>query len=338
MRLDDFDYYLPKNLIAQKPVSPRDSSRLLVLDRKNKKIGHYNFADFPNFLRNGDVLVFNDSKVFPARVLARKKTGGKIEILLVRNLSPFVWLAMIGGRVKLGIELIVSPKITAKVLGRRENMFRLLFNVAAPELKKTLSRIGKMPTPPYIKTPLLRTNQYQTIYADSRKNNSIAAPTAGFHFTKAVFRELKKRGVQMEFVTLHVGPGTFLPVKTTKLSEHKMHAELAEVIATTLARLKKAKKEGRRIIAVGTTSLRVLETLARQKTAKYFHDWIDLFIYPPFKFKMTDALLTNFHLPKSTLLMLVSAFAGTKLTKRVYQQAIAKKYRCYSFGDAMIVL
>ena len=344
MRLSLFDYKLPKNLIAQKPMRPRDNSRLLVLNKRQKTISHHKFYEIEKFLNPGDVLVLNNSKVIPARLYGRREgTGGKLEIFLLRQLNTNTWECLVGGRrARVGLKLNFSKTLKGELLKKLdEQKWQIRFNKCGQSLEKEIYKIGQTPTPPYIKKQLTINNQqlaanYQTVYA--RHDGSVAAPTAGFHFTKRLLNKLKKKGVQFEFLTLHVGLGTFAPVKTQKIENHKMHPEFAVLNKSTCTRLNKAKKEGRRIITVGTTSVRVLESVANKKAQlKPTTQDINLFIYPGYKFKFTDCLITNFHLPKSTLLMLVSAFASRPLILKVYQQAIKKKYRFYSFGDAMFI-
>jgi len=349
MKLSLFDYILPKDLIAQKPASPRDSSRLLVLRRKSKKIEHKHFYDLPKFLKQGDVLVFNDSKVFPARLWAKKETGGKLEVLLLGQKSTNIWECLLGGKVrKIGSKFKIG-KLEGRVIKKSPNGVWLIeFSLKGRSFWQQVFKHGVAPTPPYIKKLQKKDKvikDYQTIYA--KEIGSVAAPTAGLHFTKRLLKILKKVGVQLEFVTLHVGYGTFQPVKAKNIEEYKMHPELIEIKKEVIQRIKKAKKEKRRIIAVGTTTVRVLETIMprflNHKPRAIDHKLINTFIYPGYKYKFVDCLITNFHLPKSTLLMLVSAFSGPKLTglrliKKAYLEAIERKYRFYSFGDAMLIL
>ncbi|MFH1427276.1 MAG: tRNA preQ1(34) S-adenosylmethionine ribosyltransferase-isomerase QueA [Patescibacteria group bacterium] len=375
MKLSDFDYQLPKNLIAQNPIRPRDHSRLLVFIRrgttnsahpnKNKddcKILHKYFYNIIDYLQPGDVLVLNNSKVFPARLLGRKKTtGGQIEVFLNQKIKGNIWQCLLAGHsCKIGLEIIFNNQLGGQVIkDNKDGTWEIKFNKSGKELMRAIKKIGQVPLPPYIKrlnkkrqtgldnsTPrgVLDAKAYQTVYADNKKFGSVAAPTAGFHFTPELIKKLKTKGVQIEFITLHVGLGTFAPVKVEKIEEHKMHAEIAEVKKSVIGRILKAKKEEKRIIAVGTTSVRVLEGLVAKelngtalKTANYKLP-ITTFIYPGYRFKIVDAMITNFHLPKSTLIMLVCAFAGRKNIKKAYQVAISKKYRFYSYGDAMLVI
>lgn len=339
MKLSLFDYYLPKSRIAQKPIRPRDHSRLLVLNRKTGRIEHRHFYDIVDYLKPDDVLVLNNSKVFPARLIGRKPTGGKIEVFLLNQINQNTWACLLGGKGRrVGLKICFGAEHDhARLRGTiikqlKGGIWHIKFNLSGQKLLAAINTLGLTPTPPYIKrTSNLK--EYQTVYA--QKTGSVAAPTAGFHFTKSLLNKLIKRGVRPEFITLHIGYGTFQPVKVNEIEKHKMHPEFIEVDKATHQRLLQAKKQGRRIIAVGTTSVRALESLP--KIAQSTDKLINLFIYPGYKFKMVDAMITNFHLPKSTLLMLVSAFAGRSLILKAYQQAIRKKYRFYSFGDAMLI-
>jgi S-adenosylmethionine:tRNA ribosyltransferase-isomerase len=349
MKTSLFDYQLPKELIAQSPVNPRDHSRLMVIDRKTLprrqaggKISHHRFFEIENFLGPNDVLVLNKTKVFPARIFGKKETGGKVEILLHKNIDEFTWEALTKPGLKVGQKIDVQGT-TLYISQRNGELSIIKFDIPKDVLIKKLKKIGVTPLPPYINSTELEKDlrtQYQTVYA--KTTGSVAAPTAGFHFTKSLLTRLKKKGVQIEYVTLHVGMGTFAPVKTKTLEEHKMHEEEFFVDKKTFERLVKAKKSGKRIISVGTTSTRVLETMAPGKLSGS----TNIFIFPPYKFRFVDALITNFHLPKSTLLALISAFVSypntkekfkdfnTSLVGKAYQEAIKNKYRFYSFGDA----
>lgn len=341
MKLSLFDYYLPRQLIAQSPAKPRDSSRLLVYNRKTKKVIHDHFYNIGKSLKAGDVLVLNNSKVFPARLWGRKTTGGKMEVFLLKKVKGKIWEVLVGGKNRrVGLEIIFPRGLKCQIIKKLPvGIWRVSFNFSGRRFDNIISKIGSAPTPPYIKKKS-NLKDYQTVYA--QKTGSVAAPTAGFHFTKSLMAKLKKRGVQFEYVTLHVGYGTFQPVKVGEIEKHKMHPEFAEADRNTIERLREAKKQGRRIVAVGTTSVRVLESVYRLRTTDYspygFRGWINTFIYPGYRFKFVDAMITNFHLPKSTLIMLVSALAGRKNILGIYQQAINKKYRFYSFGDAMLIV
>ncbi|MEA3398825.1 MAG: tRNA preQ1(34) S-adenosylmethionine ribosyltransferase-isomerase QueA [Patescibacteria group bacterium] len=373
MRLQDFDYNLPPELIAQQPVKPRDYSRLLLLDKKLGQIEHKYFYDLPDYLEKGDVLVLNNSKVFPARLLGKKKeTGGKIEVFLHRKIRGALWQCLIGGRgAKAGLEIEFDGCLCCRIIkNNQDGTWNVRFNKSNDELMKTVFQIGQMPLPPYIKrgkSKKLKVKKhndkknYQTVYADDKKIGSVAAPTAGFHFTSALIKKLKAKGVQFEYITLHVGLGTFAPVKVDDITKHKMHAEYVEVKSGVIKRIAKAKSEDRRIIAVGTTSVRTLEAflsfiISSAKKSRDcrivrpenlglaprndndFSGWVNIFIYPGYKFKIVDAMITNFHLPKSTLLMLASAFAGKANIDKAYKSAIKHKYRFYSYGDAMLIV
>jgi len=343
MRTIDFDYQLPQELIAQRPIEPRDTSRLMLIDRKSGAIDHHRFSELLDFLHSGDVIVFNDSRVIPARLSGTKSgTGGVAEILLLRRLSPNVWETLVkpGRRVKPGtiLELTGSRKkitITAEVIESSENGIRVIkFSD-----ESALYDFGAVALPPYIHEPLQNPNRYQTVYAD--QEGSVAAPTAGLHFTLELLAKIRERGVKCLFVTLHVGLDTFRPVQVENPQEHHIHREYGVVSQEVAEEISRAKKEGRRVICVGTTSVRLVEAAAKaggNSLIKPYEGWVDLFILPGYGFKITDTMITNFHLPKSTLLMLVSAFAGKELIDKAYQTAIAEKYRFYSFGDAMLIL
>ena len=342
MRTDDFYYNLPPELIAQKPVEPRDTSRLLVLNRRNGEIAHRHFPAILDYLQAGDVMVFNDSRVLPARLSAKKSgTGGKVEILLLKRLEQNLWETLVkpGRRVKRGSELEISNGDNSKVCGAEvieegeAGMRTIRFSDDA-----LLSELGQVALPPYIHEPLQNQNRYQTVYAD--REGSVAAPTAGLHFTDELMAKIRAKGVKCCFVTLHVGLDTFRPVQEDNPMEHQIHKEYGVLNLDAANAINQAKKEGRRVICVGTTSVRIVEAAAQKNAGQMqtFEGWVDLFILPGHQFRVPDAMITNFHLPKSTLLMLVSAFAGKELIDRAYQTAIVEKYRFYSFGDAMLIL
>jgi len=340
--LSDFDYNLPQELIAQKPACPRDTARLLVVDKQNKKLEHKKFKDIVNYLKSGDVLVVNDSKVFPARLFGHKKnTGGAVEVFLHKKISDNSWECLIGGKVNVGLVIVLSKNFEATLKNNNQNGTWLVeFNKTGSDFFSAVSRIGHLPLPPYIKRPKDQKEDkknYQTIYASENKIGSVAAPTAGLHFTPRLIKKIKDKGVIIEMVTLHVGLGTFSAVKTENILEHKMHAEFAEIDKKTITRLKKAKNQGKRIIAVGTTSARTLESWGQAGCPDEFSTWTSIFIYPGYKFTVVDCLITNFHLPKSTLLMLVSALAGKKLIEDAYLEAVSQSYRFFSYGDAMFI-
>ncbi|MFA6536848.1 MAG: tRNA preQ1(34) S-adenosylmethionine ribosyltransferase-isomerase QueA [Patescibacteria group bacterium] len=343
MKLALFNYDLPNKFIAQKPASPRDSAKLLVYDKKSKKTVHDTFLNLDKYLRKGDVLVFNDSKVFPARLFGNKESGGKAEFLFLKELANSQWEVLIGSRNPLiGTKYIFPNKLMAEIVAKIPGKSWLVkFNKSNSEIKKTLVKFGHMPLPPYIKndsTEKKLQEQYQTIYA--KKSGSAAAPTAGLHFTERLLKKLKKVGVQMEFVTLHVGLGTFNSVDTENIEDYEIHSERVEVSAKTMKNLMKAKKENKRIIAVGTTSVRTLEAIFANypnTKSENIDREVKIFIYPGYKFKFVDAIITNFHLPKSSLLMLVSAFVGRKKILDLYEIAKSKNYRFFSFGDGMFL-
>ncbi|MDD4271347.1 MAG: tRNA preQ1(34) S-adenosylmethionine ribosyltransferase-isomerase QueA [Patescibacteria group bacterium] len=354
MRLKDFDYYLPKNLIAQKPLSPRDKSRLLLLAKKTGKIEHKHFYNIVDYFNKGDVLVLNNTKVMAARLIGqRAETGGKVEVFLLKKIKPGVWQCLIGGhKRKENLQVEFSQGLKAKILKNNlDGTWSVEFNRTGEAFMKLIEKIGRVPLPPYIKSSSAKASEdkanYQTVYADDKKIGSVAAPTAGFHFTPGLMKKLKNKGVQFECVTLQVGLGTFAPVKVDDITEHKMHAEYVEVNKITMRNIIKAKQEGRRVIAVGTTSARTLESVFNKKELRDYKGWTDIFIYPGYKFKIIDGLITNFHLPKSTLIMLVSAFAKASADKsalagrnkifKAYEEAIKKKYRFFSYGDAMLI-
>lgn len=340
MRTSDFDYHLPPKLIAQHPLERRDQSRLLVLDRATGRVEHHIFHELPDLLRPDDVLVFNESKVIPARLHGIKSTGGKVECLLVRQLDASTWEAMTRPGLRIGQEVTfgAGPALCARVLDvEADGLRHLAFDVSGEALRAAIWRLGEMPTPPYVHERISEPDRYQTIYA--REEGSVAAPTAGFHFTPELLARLRARGMELEFVTLHVGLGTFQPVKAEELAEHRMHSEYCRIPPDIATRLTAAREAGRRIVAVGTTAVRTLETAADEAgRIRPFVGETRLFVYPGYRFRAVDAMVTNFHLPRSTLLMLVSAFAGRDLILAAYETAVAERYRFYSFGDAMLIV
>jgi S-adenosylmethionine:tRNA ribosyltransferase-isomerase len=388
MLLSQFDYHLPKSLIAQKPVRPRDHSRLMVIDRRRQTISHHYFYELPRLLNSNHVLVANNTRVFPARLIAQKETGGKVEVLLSKQLDPATWEALAKPGLGLGKYIYFTypkynqissnnikssgnssntnsakeekdaflTKLSAVVIkaSNNEGVVVLKFNQSASAVKTYCQKLGETPLPPYIKpstSPRTKT-WYQTVYA--RYSGSSAAPTAGFHFTKKLLKSIKNKNIEQEFVTLHVGLGTFLPVRKEAIEKHQMHAEWFNLSARVAKRLNLLKLAGKRITAVGTTTTRVLETAAKktrkQSLLRPMTGSTNLYVYPPYQLKFVDALITNFHLPCSTLLMLVSAFISwpnsdqkfrsfkDSLIGKAYQEAIKRKYRFYSFGDAMLIL
>ncbi len=340
MKTSDFDYYLPENLIAQTPANPRDSSRLLVYDRVQDVIEHKYFYDIVSYLKEGDVLVRNNTKVLPARMFATTKNGGKVEVLLLKRINLTDWEVLVkpGKKAKVGAELTISNELSLQVLSTIEEtgsrIVKFNFDGVFEDL---ISRVGEMPLPPYITEKLKDQQRYQTVYA--KVDGSAAAPTAGLHFTDELIKKIKAKGVEIVDVLLHVGLGTFRPVKTEDILSHHMHSEYYEIDKTACDIINKAKKEGRRIIAVGTTSVRTLESASDENgflTPK--KENTEIFIYPPYKFKCVDGLITNFHLPKSTLLMLVSSLCSREKILDIYKTAVDMEYRFFSFGDACMFL
>lgn len=340
MKVTEFDYELPEELIAQTPIKKRDESRLMVLNRKDKTIEHKVFKDIIDYLEPGDVLVRNNTKVIPARLYGKKETGANVEFLLLNNIEKDIWEAIVrpGNKLHVGTKVIFGDGILeANILeimpgGTRKVEFKYkgIFN-------EILDKIGLMPLPPYIHETLKEKDRYQTVYA--KYEGSAAAPTAGLHFTEQLLEKIRQKGIEIANVTLHVGIGTFRPVKEETVEAHKMHSEHFYIKQEDVDKINKAKQEGRRVIAVGTTSCRVLESIADEKTGivKQIEDDTQIFIYPGYKFKCIDGLITNFHLPQSTLLMLVSALAGKDYIMKAYKEAVKEKYRFFSFGDAMFI-
>ena len=342
MKLSLFDYDLPEELIAQYPLPNRDESRLMVLDRKSRSITHSQFQFISEFLSQNDLLVLNDTKVIPARLVGKKRgTGAKIEIFLVAERERDIWEALIkpGKRVKSGTVVEFGEEILkAQILAKLDTGTYIIKLKYQGQLQKILSQVGQTPLPPYIKRQPEQIDKmrYQNVYA--AKNGAIAAPTAGLHFTKKLLDVLQGKGVGIARLTLHVGLGTFQPVKTEEVEAHKMYAEYFEISPETAKQINLCKQKEGRIVAVGTTSVRTLETVADNGKVIPKNGYTDLFIYPGYQFKIVDALITNFHLPKSTLLMLVSTFASREFVLEAYQEAIKQRYRFYSYGDAMLIL
>ena len=340
MKTSDFDYFLPEELIAQTPVYPRDSSRLLVYDRSSDRVEHKRFFDLKNYLKAGDVLVRNNTKVLPARMFGYTEHGGKVEILLLKRYTIDEWEVLVkpGKKAKPNATLIISNELKVEVLSNvEESGGRRVKFIYDGVFEDIISRLGEMPLPPYITEKLKDKDRYQTVYAD--KIGSSAAPTAGLHFTPELLRELEEMGVIIVDVLLHVGLGTFRPVKVEDVKTHHMHSEYYEVSKRASEIINEAKREGRRVIAVGTTSVRTLESVADENgfLCESKGD-TDIFIYPGYRFKCVDGLITNFHLPKSTLLMLVSAFSSKEKALELYNLAVEEKYRFFSFGDACLFL
>ena len=339
MKTHDFWYDLPEELIAQTPLEKRDDSRLLVMDRKTGDVTHRHFYDIIDYLNPGDCLVMNDSRVLPARLLGHRPTGGAVELLLLRDLGNKRWecLAKPGRKMQAGQQVIFgNGELAATVVSVCEDGNRIVEFAYDGIFLEILERLGKMPLPPYIKAELQNQERYQTVY--SREVGSAAAPTAGLHFTEDLLERIRAKGVKTAFVTLHVGLGTFRPVKADEITEHHMHSELCMISKETAQILNETKKAGGRVICVGTTSCRTLESLVKPNGLfEACSRWTDIFIYPGYTFKAMDGLITNFHLPESTLVMLVSAFAGRENVLAAYQEAVNRKYRFFSFGDAMFI-
>ena len=339
MKTSDFWYDLPEELIAQTPLEQRDTSRLLVLDKDTGDVKHQHFYDIIEYLHPGDCLVMNDSRVLPARLLGHRPTGGAVEVLLLRDLGSKRWecLCKPGRKMQVGHEVIFGDgELTATVVEVQDTGNRVVEFHYEGIFLEVLERLGKMPLPPYIKAELQDQERYQTVY--SREVGSAAAPTAGLHFTNELLDKIREKGVKTAFVTLHVGLGTFRPVKAEDISEHHMHAELCMISAETAAVLNETRAAGGRIICVGTTSCRTLESLVNEDGSfEAKSKWTEIFIFPGYQFKAMQALITNFHLPESTLVMLVSAFAGREQVLHAYEEAVKERYRFFSFGDAMFI-
>lgn len=339
LKTSDFYYELPKELIAQTPAQPRDSSRLMVIDRKSKTVEHRHFYDITEYLQEGDCLIVNDSRVLPARIYGTKKTGAKVEFLLLSQSYGNVWecLSKPGKKAREGDEFSFGDIMKCRVKEVLENGNRLVEFECRENFYSALDKVGQMPLPPYITKKLEDKERYQTVY--SRELGSAAAPTAGLHFTPELMRKIEDKGVKIGYVTLHVGLGTFRPVKVDDVTKHKMHSEHYEMSKETAQLINQTKENGGRVIAVGTTSCRTLETVAKEHNGKAeaCEGFTDIFIYPGYEFKLLDGLITNFHLPESTLIMLVSAFAGYDTIMNSYKTAVEEKYRFFSFGDAMAI-
>ena len=349
MELGDFDYSLPKELIAQQPLDRRDTSRLMVLRRDRQTVEHRSFSDLPAYLRPGDVLVANDTRVIPARLYGRKETGGWVELFLLKALPPeqeggHIWECLIKSkrRIEPGMRILFDEALSARVLDRAGDEAWRVSLACSGDLYEVLQRIGITPLPPYIRRQRGTEaggdrQRYQTVYA--ARDGAVAAPTAGFHFTPVLIEELRQAGIETVFVTLHVGYGTFQPIREDIVERHTMHTEALAVSPETAAAVNRARAEKRRIIAVGTTSTRVLESMTDEKgLLRSGEGETGIFIYPGYRFKALDGLITNFHVPKSSLLLLVSAFAGREFILRAYAEAIEQRYRFFSYGDAMLIL
>ncbi len=339
LKKSDFYYDLPEELIAQTPAEPRDSSRLLVYDRASGKVEHKIFRDIKNYLRKGDVLVVNNTKVLPARLFAHTEHGGKVEVLLLKRLSALRWEVLVkpGKKCRPGTVLTIDEKLSLTVASVTESGERIVDFMCDGVFEEALERVGSMPLPPYIHEKLKDKNRYQTVYA--KTDGSAAAPTAGLHFTPQLLEEIKAMGVEVAEILLHVGLGTFRPVKEDAITDHKMHSEYYEVNERAAEIISRAKRKGRRVIAVGTTSVRTLESAVKNDgTIEPCRGNTSIFIYPPYKFRCVDALITNFHLPESTLIMLVAAMVGREKILELYKTAVEEKYRFFSFGDCMFII
>ncbi|MBQ7515280.1 MAG: tRNA preQ1(34) S-adenosylmethionine ribosyltransferase-isomerase QueA [Schwartzia sp.] len=339
MLLSDFDYELPEELIAQTPVEPRNASRLMVLDPATETIRHHHFFELQDFLTPGDTLIFNDTRVMPARLIGhRDPGGGRVEVFLLRRVEGDTWETLVkpGKKARPGVTVRFGDELAAEIVGHTDFGGRLVRFRYEGIFEEILDRLGETPLPPYIHEKLADRERYQTVY--NRETGSAAAPTAGLHFTREQLQTLKDFGVNLGFLTLHVGLGTFRPVKAENIEEHTMHREYYAISAETARLIKETKAAGHRVIAVGTTSIRTLESAATAKNEIDAHSgWTDIFIYPGYEFKIVDAIITNFHLPKSTLIMLISAFAGREFVLRAYREAVKERYRFFSFGDAMLI-
>ena len=336
--LNEFDYDLPENLIAQTPIEPRNFSRLMILNPATKKILHEKFYNLKNFLTAGDTLILNDTRVIPARLIGHKSTGARVEVFLLRQIDGTTWETLVkpGRKISEGTEIIFSDELSCKILSRTDFGGRIVKFQFSGIFEEILDRLGETPLPPYIHEKISDIERYQTVY--NRERGSAAAPTAGLHFTSAQMDELKNLGVNLGFVTLHVGLGTFRPVQVENIENHVMHEEFYTIPEKTAELIHETKLRGKKIIAVGTTSVRTLESAAINNfSVKVGSNSTKIFIYPSYKFKIVDALITNFHLPKSTLIMLVSAFAGREFILDAYKIAVNENYRFFSFGDAMFI-
>lgn len=337
MLVTDFDYELPQELIAQHPMEPRDHSRLLVVDKKTGEIEHKHFYDLVNYLKPGDVLVFNDTRVIPARLHGTKDTGAHVEVFLLTRRDATDWEVLVrpGKKLQVGVKINFSDELSCEVIEHTDFGGRVVRFKYDGIFEEILDRLGETPLPPYITAPLEDKERYQTVY--NRERGSAAAPTAGLHFTKELLQKIKEIGCEEVFVTLHVGIGTFRPVSEAKIEDHKMHKEFYTVSQEAADAVNKAKAEGRRIIAVGTTAVRTLEAAGADGQLHAGSSWTNIFIYPGYKFRLVDDLVTNFHLPQSTLLMLVSTLSTREIMLQTYKKAVEEKYRFFSFGDAMFI-
>jgi S-adenosylmethionine:tRNA ribosyltransferase-isomerase len=340
-KLDDFEYQLPQELIAQYPLEQRDACRMMVLDRESGEIKHQEFTDLADLLSPSDCLVLNDTRVFPARLFGHKdRTGAQVEVFLLRNLEGNLWEVLVkpARKIRIGNKIMFSENLSCDVVDNTLSGGRIVEFNANGNILQLLDKLGSMPLPPYIKRHPENLDQeyYQTVYA--QRPGAVAAPTAGLHFTNPLLEKIEKKGVKLAYVTLHIGVGTFRPVKVEDISRHRMDSEYYEIDANSAGLINRIRQEGGSIVAVGTTSVRTLETLTdHHGNIRPARGWTDKFIFPPYDFKVVDKLLTNFHLPRSTLLMLVAAFTSLDLIKKAYREAVDKKYRFFSYGDAMFI-
>lgn len=334
MKVEEFDYYLPEELIARYPVEPRHAAKLMVLDRRQSSIRHDTFWNLPLYLQEGDLLVFNNSKVLPARLYGRKPTGGKVEVLLTDYITKEEWHALVGGKaIREGLTVEVAEDLRVEVLQHLEGA-KFMVRLLSPDPLRALDKYGKIPIPPYLRReeePIDRV-YYQTVFA--QVEGSVAAPTASLHFSQELLRRLEEHGIRSAFITLHVSYGTFKPVKVRTVEEHRVDPEYVRVAEDVINLVRECKRRGNRVVAVGTTVVRALETAGDAP----FEGWTDLYIHPGYDFKVVDAMITNFHLPKSSLLFLVCAFGGKDFVLSAYRQAVEKRYRFYSYGDGMLIL
>ncbi len=334
LRLQDFDYDLPEELIAKYPKIPRHDARLMVLDRKSQSISHDTFINLPRYLEEGDLLVFNDTKVIPARLYGTKPTGGRVEIVLTDFISPNRWKALVGGKkIKEGLTVKITDDFFIKVVRHfGESTFEV--ELLAEEPLKMIDKYGRIPIPPYLEREEedIDREYYQTIFA--REEGAVASPTASLHFSEELMKDLERKGIKTAFITLHVSYGTFKPVKHENIEEHRVDSEYIRVPKETINAVKRAKSLGRRVVAVGTTVVRALETAGLEP----YEGWTELYIRPPYRFRVVTAMITNFHLPRSSLLILVSTFAGREFLLKAYREAVNKRYRFYSYGDGMLIL
>ncbi|MGI6092183.1 MAG: tRNA preQ1(34) S-adenosylmethionine ribosyltransferase-isomerase QueA [Veillonellaceae bacterium] len=338
MLLSDFDYDLPEDFIAQKPIEPRDHSKLMILKAATGALTHNHFYNLPDYLQPGDTLVFNDTRVIPARLIGSKAgTGGKVEVFLLNRISGDEWEALVkpGKKARPGTIVEFGEKLKCEVISTTDFGGRIIKFHYNGIFEAILDQLGETPLPPYIKEQLRDKERYQTIYA--RERGSAAAPTAGLHFTSTLMDTLKTKGINFAFITLHVGLGTFRPVSTDDITQHVMHREYYSISQQAADIINATKKRGNKVVAVGTTSIRTLESASKEGLVEPQSGWTDIFIYPGYRFKVIDAIITNFHLPKSTLLMLISAFAGKEHVLKAYKEAIEHRYRFFSFGDAMFI-